>query len=255
MTVSGAAASPKPPPVDQVAGAEELHSLECDILAQRYRAGGALEYGKAALPRRVHAAVVRGPVGRIVDPGPGAALDRAVADGVGPVPELETEAAGADDQVDLASGRGRDQQLVRDERRRQASDQQAIVGERSAIIDEPVDAAAEPAGIGDVERAVEREPAGDDDEVVGRAADDVGQAELVIEQRARIEHQRADRQGADARPRRQASAVGDGHRAADAAGAAEPRAVGDLRRSRDRSVDQQLPAFDAGSARIAAGQL
>ena len=122
-------------------------------------------------------------------------------------------------------GRGRDQHVAGDEPRRQASDQQAVVGERAAIVDEPVDAPAEPAGIGDVERAVERERAGDDDEVVDPAADDVGQAELVVEQRAGTEHQRADRQRADARARRQMPAVGDGHRAADAAGAAQPRAA------------------------------
>ena len=91
------------------------------------------------------------------------------------------------------------------------------------------------------------------DEVVDPAADDVGQAELVVEQRAGAEHQRADRQRADASPGREMSAVGDGHGAADAAGAAQARAAGDGGGARDRSVDQQPAAVDAGRAGIAAG--
>ena len=132
-----------------------------------------------------------------------------------------------------------------DEPRRQAADQEAVVGQRAAIVDQPVDAAAEAAGIGDVERAVERERAGDDDQVVDPAADDVGQAELVIEQRSGAQHQRADGQRAGARARREMAAVGDGHRAADAARAAQPRAARHVGGPEDRAVDQQPSALDA----------
>ena len=81
-------------------------------------------------------------------------------------------------------GGGRDQHLVGEEPARQARQHQAVVGERAAVVDDPVDAAAEPAGIGEVERAVEGQRAGDDGEVVDVAADDVGQRELVVELRA-----------------------------------------------------------------------
>ena len=42
------------------------------------------------------------------------------------------------------------------------AEQEAVVGERAAVVDQPIDAPAEAAGIGDIERAVERESAVDD---------------------------------------------------------------------------------------------
>jgi hypothetical protein len=59
----------------------------------------------------------------------GSAADRAVADGAGTIPELQAETAGADDQVDLARCRGRDQHVAGDEPCGRSADHEAVVGE------------------------------------------------------------------------------------------------------------------------------
>ena len=94
MMVSGAAASAKPPPSIDIAVGAELHAFEGDRRAQGDRAGGALEHREPALPGRVEAAVEGGPVGRGIVPGRAAAVDRAVAERVRAIPELQAEAAG-----------------------------------------------------------------------------------------------------------------------------------------------------------------
>ena len=211
----------------------------------------ALEHREPAAPGGVDAAVEGGPVGRGGVPGRAAAVDRAVAERVGAIPELEPEAARrADDQVDLARGRGRDQHLVGEEPARQARQHQAVVGERAAVVDDPVDAAAEPAGIGEVERAVEGQRAIDHGQVVDVAADDVGQRELVVELRAGA-RARASRRSACRRFARAPDARRRPRSPCPAIVPVPPRRAPLATRgaAADRAVDQQPAGDNAGRRR------
>ena len=187
-----------------------------------------------------------------------AAVDQVVELGSGiAVPEVEGQAVGVD-EVDLLRDRGLDVHVAGRRPVRQRADQQPVVGEAAVVVDHPVDAGTEVAagGLGDIERAVERQVAADVDQVVERAAADVGFAELHRERGIRIEAEIAvDRQRPGAVARGD-GAADHGDVAAEDAGAAERAARrdgGGAGRARLVAVDEQRAGVDAGRTAIAVG--
>ena len=99
----------------------ELHAGRVHVLDHRDGARGALEHREALAPRRIDRTIGGGPVRVGVVPHAGAAVDDAVADGLRTIPELQAEAAGDHDQVDLVGDAGLHlQRGGKDPRRQQA---------------------------------------------------------------------------------------------------------------------------------------
>jgi hypothetical protein len=109
---------------------------------------------------------------------------------------------------------------------RQRAEGHAVIGERAAVVDQAIKARAEAAGISDVERAGQREIAGDIDQVAADAGRAVRRAELVIQDGAACQRQVAgNSEDADTIARGEVSARSD-RRVADSAVAAQGRAAG-----------------------------
>ena len=133
-----------------------------------HRTVGYVENGEAGIPLAVDAAIGDGPIGAGggVAPCGGAAVNGAVAGGVGAVPEESAGAEGLHDEIDLSGDGGLDEEAGGDEIARENTHGKAVIGERAGVVDEAVGpGTAERAG--DVELAVEGEIAIDDEEVVG----------------------------------------------------------------------------------------
>ena len=95
--------------------------------------------------------------------------------------------------------------------------------------------------------AVERQQAGDADQIVVEPARDAGLAQFEAGERSGVERQAAHRQGARAVARRQRGAAVDDHQAADGSRAAQ-RATIDRDARTQRAVDDQPAAADRGAA-------
>ncbi len=217
-----------PPPCrrDLVAVRRELQALERDRVCHGDGAGRAGEHRHAATPGGIDIAGRVGPVGEAVVPGAGAPVDRPVAGGEGAIPELHGGCRRGDHQIDLTGHVGLDRARIGC---RQCPDSEGLVGERAAVVEDPIHARGEPPGVGDVEGAGQREIAGDVGQVAGLAARCCDRAKLVIQDGARrtigarCEGQTAHRERARAVAGRQDAAVRDCHAARDRARAAERR--------------------------------
>src|SRR5690606_16967735 len=130
------------------------------------------------------------------------------------VPEAQFQ-PGRIDQVDLPAHR----RLHRDVGAgRHVAELEAVVGQRAAIIEDAINAAAEAAARrdADIDGAIEHQVAADLDEVVERTAGDIGLAEREVQQRTRGQREvAADRERAHVYARRQPAAGVDDDVAAD----------------------------------------
>ncbi len=137
----------------------DLHAGDADGAGRRVdrdRAGLPLEHGKGGvgLKHAVQRAVQIGPVAAVGAPRARAAVDDAVvvAGAVAAVPETQRRAAGGC-QVHLAAHGGLNAQVAGQYARRRGAQGQRVRGQRTAIVEQAIDAGAKSALVADVQRA------------------------------------------------------------------------------------------------------
>ncbi|MBC7212544.1 MAG: amino acid adenylation domain-containing protein, partial [Pseudomonas sp.] len=131
---------------DELQAIDGLAAIDGDV-ARR-----ALEHRKGAAPGGVEHAVEVGPVGVAGVPHASAAIDLAVGHALAAVPELDVQARGADQQVDLVGQCGLQGHVAQAHAQRQSAEVQAVVGQGAGVVEDAVHTVAEAADAADIER-------------------------------------------------------------------------------------------------------
>ena len=217
---------------NDIAIGDELHAGKRDDIVDSDGTGCAAEHAKCARPCSVGRTAGIGPIRGSVVPASIAAIDRAISDEIGAVPEYDIADCGVRcgvDQVDLARHRGLDREIAGRGAIGQCAEVETVIGQQAGVIDQAVHAFAEAARVIGIEDTVERQVSGHVDQVGPVSGRLVGRTEIEFEHGRCGKREIAGSKRAHAVcPGRQHRAVREGDRAQCAPATTQQRTVRDV---------------------------